>query len=159
MAGVAKQYGLKLYAFDAPANTSQWGDHYLALEDLTGLAFDPADNSPTLGPVWDLLAGSVRHVLKEASGEPYIVSPFASTGNTDTGRYTRLVKDNAIYRYVGAGVSDGPENEHSECSLRVASAVLYPCLAVDERVSIRNHIETIHWIHTIIQNADSHNDS
>lgn len=159
MAGVAKHYGLNLYAFDAPSNTSQWGDHYLALEDLTGLAFDPADNSPTSGPVWNLLAGSVRHVLKEASGEPYIVSPFASTGNTDTGRYTRLVKDNAIYRYVGAGVPDGPENEHSECSLVCASVGSYPRAAVDERVSIRNHVETIHWIHTIIQNADSYIDS
>lgn len=108
---IAKKYGLPFFPFNVPSNASQLGSTYVALETF-GPEIPPAPHSPTDGPVWELLAGSIRAVLQE-EGKPYIVSPFASTGNTDTTSYWSLVDKNAIYRYVGGEIVDYDGHEHS----------------------------------------------
>jgi Gly-Xaa carboxypeptidase len=83
-----------------------------------GEEIEPAPKTPTSGPIWNLFAGSIRHVLKDDKngGKPYTVSPFYSSGNTDTQRTWNLSKH--IYRYVGSPVQTYAENAHSEQTSR-----------------------------------------
>lgn len=76
---LAKKHGLRFDAFGT--NATDLGSAYVQLSNFDH-AIEPAPYSPTEGPVWDLFAGSIRHVLKDAENgnQPYIVSPFASTG-------------------------------------------------------------------------------
>lgn len=140
----AKKFDLPLHAFSSK-NESDRGERYLSL-DVFGEALEPAPRTPTSGDVWELFSGSVRHVHKDSSsltdgGEatPYIVSPFASTGNTDTKVYWNLTRN--IFRYMGGPVAKGySSNAHT----------------VNEKTRIDDHLKISEWIHTIVQNAVSH---
>lgn len=79
---IAKKYNLTLSSFEPAANgTAFQGNGYIQLSVFEG-ALEPAPHTPTYGAVWDLFAGSARHVLKDEKNDnlPYIISPFASTG-------------------------------------------------------------------------------
>lgn len=82
MKPVAKQYNLDLHAFTPVSNSTGFsGNGYIQLS-VFGDTLEPAPHTPTNGPVWDVFAGTARHVLKDEKNNdvPYIISPFASTG-------------------------------------------------------------------------------
>lgn len=134
IAPIAKRFNLNYLPFEEPKG--KLGERYLLLK-VQGLPLEPAPRSATSGPLWEMLAGSVRHALKDEmhGGKPYIVSPAATTGNTDTKVYWNLSRN--IFRYLGGAVRDFEANIHT----------------VNEKTSIDNHMSVIGWIHTIVQNA------
>jgi Gly-Xaa carboxypeptidase len=86
VAPIAKKHNLQLSAFEtSPSSNSGLGDSYVQLA-VQGIPLEPAPKTPTSGAVWELFSGSIRAVHKDEKNDnkPYIVSPFASTGNTDT---------------------------------------------------------------------------
>lgn len=73
---------MELRPFKEATNGTEFsGNGYIELS-VFGDALEPAPHTPTSGPVWDLFAGTARHVLKDEQQNdvPYIISPFASTG-------------------------------------------------------------------------------
>lgn len=175
IAPIAQAHGLKFLPFngtsvqtaaidqDGAIDVTGHDNKYIQLE-IFGEPIEPAPHSPTSGPIWDLFAGSVRHAMKddENDGKPYIVSPFASTGNTDTTAYWSLT--DAIYRYVGGKIAEYDSDIHSKCLASLRRGVEAPRIlrsmsflspAVDEKVSIDGHLSVIEWLHVLIQNAVS----
>ena len=147
---VAKAFNLTTDAFGSNPDVK---DRFVRLS-VFGEEIEPAPKTPTSGPVWDLFAGSVRHVLRDEQndGKPYTVSPFFSSGNTDTQRTWNLTKN--IFRYVGSPVTTYDENAHSEQKWqRIHAAVSNYLAAVDEKTSISDLVKTVEWIFTIVQNA------
>lgn len=126
---VAKKHGLKFSAFK---NATDLGGRFVSVEQF-GLPLEPAPRTPDSGGVWDLFAGTVRAV----TGENRVVSPFASTGNTDCKMYYNLSRN--IFRYSGAPMNGG-ENMHT----------------VDERSKLTSHWAIVDWLHAMIQNADAY---
>lgn len=88
---IAKRHNLTLVDFDEAGERT--GNRYLQLE-VQGLALEPAPRTPTDGAVWDMFAGSIRHVHRDENNgdQPYVVSPGATTGNTDTKVYWNLTR-------------------------------------------------------------------
>ena len=147
---IAEKFGLQLSAFNLGSEGNATSNGYIKLEDY-GTPLEPAPRSPTSGGIWDMFSGSIRHVHRQPRiadlagtttelGEPYIVSPFASTGNTDTKVMHGLSKH--IYRYMGNPVSTevGLGNAHT----------------VNEKTSIDAHLKIVEWIFTLVQNADAY---
>lgn len=129
---VAKKYGLALHAFDnateAPSSIS------LTAFDKT---LEPAPVTPTSidgVTAYGVLSGTVRALY----GTGVIVSPGIMTGNTDTKYYWDLSRH--IFRFAPGydGETSGLGNIHT----------------VDERVSIKNHINTVKWFSIFIRNMD-----
>lgn len=74
---------------------------------------EPAPSTPTVGKVWELFSGNIRHVYEQlvpsynklcsfdnsdsVVGRKVIVAPGIATGNTDTRYYWNLTKN--IFRY------------------------------------------------------------
>lgn len=132
---VAEAYNLTIDAFGSnPAAKGRFVELSVFGEEI-----EPAPTTPTSGPVWDLFAGSVRAVLRDDKNgnRPYTVSPYASSGNTDTQRVWSLTRN--IFRYVGAPITAYNENAHT----------------VDEKTSISDLVKTVEWLWTIVQNAVS----
>ncbi|TYJ51654.1 hypothetical protein B9479_007759 [Cryptococcus floricola] len=132
---VAKDNKLALSAFDGRPVEELEGK-YLKV-DVLGLPLEPAPRTPSEGGVWELFAGTVKASLPGPDGKERIVSPYASTGNTDCKMYYNLTKN--VYRF-GAASSNSGHNAHT----------------VDERASIAGHLVMIDWIHAIVQNADAY---
>lgn len=134
MGPIAEKHGLVMHAFrnDSSAPVFE-GEGYVQLIKK-GPGLPPAPHTPTEGPVWDVIAGTARHVLKdERYGDvPYIITPFAMIGNaarqflsllgeradfapdaanTDTASYWNLTK--SIFRYPGGPAEDYARNLHS----------------------------------------------
>ena len=110
IAPVAKQFNLSYHPFDGVKD--KLGERYIVLT-VQGLPLEPAPKTPTQGAVWNMLAGSIRHTLKDQKHEvPYIVSPAASTGNSDTKVYWNLSSN--IFRYGGGIIEDYESNIHSK---------------------------------------------
>ncbi len=103
IAKVAGKYDLALSAFD-DKNVTSLGARYVKAE-LFGLPLEPSPDTPEEGALWDMFAGTIRlvaeyyassgtgplkHSLSYRSaipapdGSARIVSPYSSTGNTDT---------------------------------------------------------------------------
>ncbi|WVQ71850.1 hypothetical protein IAR50_001392 [Cryptococcus sp. DSM 104548] len=127
--------GLALSAFDGRPVEELEG-RYLKV-DVLGLALEPAPRTPSEGGVWELFAGTVKAALPGPDGQERIVSPYASTGNTDCKMYYNLTKN--VYRF-GAASSGSGHNAHT----------------VDEKASIEGYLRMIEWIHAIVQNADAY---
>ncbi|KAH0387712.1 carboxypeptidase S, partial [Aureobasidium melanogenum] len=130
--GVAKKYGLSLHAFD---NTTE------APSSISLTAFErvlePAPVTPTSvdgETAYSILSGSIRALY----GSEVIVAPGIMTGNTDTKYYWDLSRN--IFRFAPGydGESSGLGNIHT----------------VDERVSIKNHVNTVKWFSLFIRNMD-----
>jgi Gly-Xaa carboxypeptidase len=127
---VAKKHDLK---FSAWKNATQ-GTHFVNVQTM-GLPLEPSPATPSSGGVWDLFAGTVRAVMPSGDKHERIVTPFASTGNTDCKMYYNLTRN--VYRFSGAPLSSGA-NIHT----------------VDERTRVDAHWGIVDWVHGIIQNAD-----
>jgi Gly-Xaa carboxypeptidase len=111
IAPVAKRFNMPFYAFEE--SQVKLGERYVTVS-VQGTALEPAPRSPTAGAVWDMFAGSARHSFKDIKhgDTPYIVSPGASTGNSDTKVYWNLSRN--IFRFGGSLIEDYESNIHSK---------------------------------------------
>jgi Gly-Xaa carboxypeptidase len=131
-AEVAKKHGLGLHAFDGKEEPSSIilapSEYELEVAPVT-----PADGS-VKGP-FSILAGTTRALY----GEKILVTPGIMTGNTDTRYYWSLSRH--IFRFApGLDPEDGPG--------------LGAIHTVDERVSVRNHVNTVKWFMLFVRNMD-----
>jgi Gly-Xaa carboxypeptidase len=131
---IAKKHRLELSAWKG-ANSTDLGGRYVQLETF-GKPLEPAPQSPSSGDVWELFAGTVRAVIPGPDGAGRIVTPFASTGNTDCKMYYNLTRN--VYRFNGAPLS-----------------AAYNIHTVDERFRIDAQWSIVDWVHGIIQNSNS----
>ena len=129
---IAKKYNLTLHAFDniidAPSSIMlSLSKNTLEVAPVTPSSVDPV--SP-----YTILAGTTRALY----GEDIIVSPGIMTGNTDTRYYWDLSKH--IFRWNPGWISgeEGLGNIHT----------------VDERVSVRAHVNAVKWFSRFIRNMD-----
>lgn len=129
---VAKKYNLTLHAFDGkeePSSIILSGSTY----ELEVAPVTPADAS-VKGP-FSVLAGTVRALY----GEDVIVTPGIMTGNTDTRYYWDLTKH--IFRFAPGF---DPEDEPGLGTIHT----------VNEKVSVRNHLNAVRWFTLFIRNMD-----
>lgn len=111
---------------------------------VTSDSMEPLPVSPAEGPVWDLFAGTIKHVFEDAifeKGEKIYIAPAIMSGNTDTKRYIELTRN--IYRFMAArigAISGG--GVHS----------------INEHIGFKQHLETIAFYYEFIQNADAARD-
>lgn len=147
---VAKKYGLELDAFGAANTLGNLPDNELpkgkfiltAIGELDPAPLTPVENNPT----WDLIGGTIRHVYEDfavfpdsdPSVDPKVqMSPAVMTGNTDTRYYWKLTPN--IYRFSPIR-STGRYNAH----------------AIDERVSLDNHIEGVVYYYELLRNIEEY---
>lgn len=128
------------------------GDRFIKVEQL-GEALEPAPRTPSTGGVWDLFAGTVKATFPGPNGTERIVTPSASTGNTDCKMYYHLSKH--VYRFMGSRAgslfaASGPLDDNDSWD---ADSIQH---TVDERALIEGHFDIIRWIHAILQNADTY---
>ncbi|KAK5074946.1 hypothetical protein LTR64_001151 [Lithohypha guttulata] len=130
---VADKYNLTLHAFDNHTETPSSITLYPGSEVLEPAPVTPSDAS-TLTP-WSVLAGTTRALY----GEDLIVAPGLMTGNTDTRYYWNVTKH--IFRFTAGwdGESNGLGNIHT----------------VDERISVKSHINMVRWMSLFIRNMDA----
>lgn len=130
--GVAKKYNLTLHAFEGKESprsiTLSSTDHTLEPAPIT-----PTDVS-VVSP-YSILSGTTRALY----GKDIIVAPALMTGNTDTKYYWNLTKH--IFRFTPGwdGKSYGLGNIHT----------------VDEKVSIKGHVNMVKWMSQFIRNMDA----
>ncbi len=130
--GVAQKYNLTLHAFDDAKETSS--SIFLSAANTT---LEPAPVTPTLiSPLsaYAILSGTTRALY----GKDMIMSPGIMTGNTDTRYYWDLSRD--IFRFA-PGWEPGEEglgNIHT----------------VDERISVKAHINAVKWFSLFVRNMD-----
>jgi Gly-Xaa carboxypeptidase len=134
-AKVAKKHDLEYRAWSGKDEHPESG-RFVTLEVL-GAPLEPAPNTPTSGGVWDLFAGTVRAAMPSPDGEPLIVAPFATPGNTDCKMYYNLTKH--VYRFMGSNMAN-MANIHT----------------VDEKFKADEHHRVVDWVHALIQNADAY---
>ncbi|KAL2255965.1 hypothetical protein VTK26DRAFT_2413 [Humicola hyalothermophila] len=135
---VAERHNLTLRAFDdathgegqEPASSIVLtaSAHELEVAPVTPAAADSA--TP-----FSVLAGTVRALY----GDHVVVTPGIMTGNTDTRYYWDLTRH--IFRFApGFDPEDGPG--------------LGAIHTVDERVSVRNHVNVVRWFVLFVRNMD-----
>ncbi|KAJ4289312.1 hypothetical protein N0V88_007063 [Collariella sp. IMI 366227] len=130
---VARKYNLTLHAFDgkeAPKSIILSPSTY----ELEVAPITPADGADTKSP-FAVLAGTTRALY----GEKVVVTPGIMTGNTDTRYYWDLTRH--IFRFAPGY---DPEDE----------AGLGTIHTVDERVSVRNHVNSVKWFMLFVRNMD-----
>lgn len=105
---------------------------------------EPAPVSPSSGPVWDILAGTIQNVFENGvfanddDAELYVSTALMS-GNTDTRYYWNLTKN--IYRFT-ASIADG--------------TVIKTIHSVNEHVGAGSHLSAIAFIYEYIVNVDEY---
>lgn len=126
---VAKKHGLALHAFDGKEEPSSIN---LAASATTLLVapVTPADGDP-----FAIIAGTTRALY----GKEVIVAPGIMTGNTDTRYYWNLTKH--IFRY---GPGYDPEDDKGLAGVHT----------INEKVSIRNHVNAVRWFTLFVRNMD-----
>lgn len=138
---IAKKYGYGLYhngEFIIP--TTELG--YIDIKVVKSL--EPAPVSPSSGPVWEILAGTIQNVFENGvfvnqdDAELYVSTALMS-GNTDTRYYWNLTKN--IYRFT-ASIADG--------------TVLKTIHSVNEHVNADSHLSAIAFIYNYIVNVDEY---
>ncbi|EGO58673.1 hypothetical protein NEUTE1DRAFT_59372 [Neurospora tetrasperma FGSC 2508] len=148
-AHVAKRHGLSLHAFDSPPSSSSSFDSSstdLEVEPPNSLILSKSSHellvapitpsSPTSGGPFAVLAGTTRALY----GEQVIVTPGIMTGNTDTRYYWDLTRH--IFRW-------GPGYDPSD-----DDAGLGNIHTVNERVSVRAHVNGVKWFWMFLRNMD-----
>ncbi|KAI9699867.1 MAG: hypothetical protein M1820_007042 [Bogoriella megaspora] len=130
---IAEKYNLTLHAFDgvkeAPSSISlTMSENTLDAAPVTPTTVDPI--SP-----FTILSGTTRALY----GKDIIVTPAIMTGNTDTRFYWDLSKH--IFRF---GPGWDPEDEGGLGNIHT----------VDERVSVKNHINAVKWFNLFVRNMD-----
>ncbi|KAK3338868.1 hypothetical protein B0H65DRAFT_474761 [Neurospora tetraspora] len=141
-AHVAKKHNLSLHAFESPSSSTEIepansiiltkSDHELLVAPVT-----PSQVNPH-GPAtpFSVLAGTTRALY----GEEVIVTPGIMTGNTDTRYYWDLTKH--IFRW-GPGY-DPADDDSGLGSIHT----------VNERVSVRGHVNGVKWFWMFLRNMD-----
>ena len=128
---VATKYNLTLHAYDNITESSSImlsAPQHLDTAPVTPSIIDPIS-------AWSVLSGTTRAQY----GTGVIMTPGLMTGNTDTRFYWDLTRD--IFRYGPGFDGDG-------------DGVMGGIHTVNERVSIKDHIETIKWFVQFIRNMD-----
>ena len=131
---IANKHNLTLHAFaddgkeELRSITLSTSTYELEVAPVT-----PADAS-VQGP-YSVLAGTIRALY----GEDVIVAPGIMTGNTDTRYYWDLTRH--IFRFAPGY---DPEDEAGLGSIHT----------VNERVSVRNHINAVKWFTLFVRNMD-----
>lgn len=139
---IAKKHNLSLHAFESPSSPDQpepansiiltKSDHELLVAPVTPSAPQSASGGHT---PFSVLAGTTRALY----GEEVIVTPGIMTGNTDTRYYWGLTKH--IFRW-------GPGYDEDD------DAGLGSIHTVNERVSVKNHVNGVKWFWMFLRNMD-----
>ncbi|GAA6064215.1 hypothetical protein JCM10212_003824 [Sporobolomyces blumeae] len=136
---VAKNLNVTFSAFDSSSSpdslepsTMMKGQDSVSvkLSVVEGSEIEPAPLTPTVGPAWELMAGTARHVFKGA-----VVAPSGMIANTDTKWSWNLTKN--IYRFVPASM-DLLKNFHT----------------IDERIHVDAHLTGIQFFYKLIRNSE-----
>lgn len=129
---VAEKYNLTLHAFNNTKETPSSITLTAGRNTLEPAPVTPTD-ATTLSP-WSVLSGTTRALY----GDDIIVAPGVMTGNTDTRYYWDLSKH--IFRFGAGwdGESSGLGNIHT----------------VDEKISVKSHVNMIRWMSLFIRNMD-----
>ena len=130
--GIADKYNLTLHAFDDAKESPSSITLYAGPNELEPAPVTPTDAN-TLSP-WTVLSGTTRALY----GTDIIVAPGIMTGNTDTRYYWKLSKH--IFRFAAGwdGESSGLGNIHT----------------VNERISVKGHVNMVRWMSLFIRNMD-----
>ncbi|BGP00603.1 hypothetical protein JCM10021v2_004291 [Rhodotorula toruloides] len=116
--------------FDAYGSHSDIENDVVRLQVIEGSQIEPAPITPTEGTAWTLMAGTTRHVWKDA-----IVGPSGMVANTDT-KYSWPLTRN-IYRFVPASLS-----------------LIKDFHTVDERIHIDAHLNGIRFFYKLLRNTE-----
>lgn len=138
---IAHKYGLGVDGFGAYQqgfDPVPKGKFKLSVTD----ALEPAPITDIVdNPSWTLLAGTIRHVFEDSGSvlasahREIVVSPSLMTANTDTRHYWHLTPN--IYRF-------NPVRMNYFMNIH----------AIDERVRVDAHLETVAFYYDFVQNAD-----
>lgn len=136
---IADKYGYGLFyngSFSVPETELGY------IEINVEKSLEPAPVSPSSGPVWDILAGTIQDVFQNGvfAGRDDVqlyISTTMMSGNTDTRYYWNLTKN--IYRFVG--------------SILDASS-LKTIHSVNESILADSHLSAIAFIYEYIVNVD-----
>ncbi|ORX35361.1 putative carboxypeptidase s precursor [Kockovaella imperatae] len=149
---IVKSYNLTLVGFDGKAVHHGNPHSRVLLDNAYGYYTDPAPISPTdasdADSAWTVMAGTARgmwasrpQVSKDGSivdlepGKDLIISPFMSTGNTDTRRYWDLTKNIYRFRYFQMSEQHGAHT-------------------INEHVTADDVVEFVRWYQAIILSMD-----
>ncbi|RFU80511.1 acetylornithine deacetylase [Trichoderma arundinaceum] len=149
---IVKKYGLTLkpyegddeyqkYAADfefeseSEAEPKEVIDYKGTLVLTTQGKFHPSPISPTSGPAWDVLAGTIRHSFAFDNGT-VVPSGEIMTGNTDTRHYIGLSEN--IWRFT-------PDRYHAENNIHT----------IDEHARVDGHIEMLKFYYNFVRNFDA----
>ncbi|KAJ7612708.1 hypothetical protein FB45DRAFT_939594 [Roridomyces roridus] len=102
---------------------------YLRLSTPGGAEASPV--TPAKGNAWEVFAATSRHLYPDA-----IVAPYLTTGGTDTRSFVNLTR--AIFRFQAVRDKERV-NAHT----------------VDERLHLDGHLNSIAWVHALMQNVDA----
>lgn len=108
------------------------------------LAIESLPVSPSEGPVWDVFAGTLRHLYEDfifTDNETLHVTPFLMPANTDTKKYTDLTKH--IYRFNPA---------------RLEISKKWGIHSINEHVPFSAVLDATAFIYEYILNADTAKD-
>lgn len=135
----ARNYDMGLYADGKVIlkATQRGYFNYLSLEEL-----EPAPVTPINNQIWNNFGGAVRYLYEDLLGhnDTFIVSPYISTGNTDTRFYWDLTRN--IYRFSPT-IPGKASNIHS----------------VDESLLFESHLHIIAFYYYYLQMVDVLDDS
>ncbi|KOS21067.1 putative carboxypeptidase [Escovopsis weberi] len=151
---VARKYGLSVRAYEGDDDYARWAaGHAAAGEEAQNsrpdidyrgtLIFTTQQRServpvtPTSGPVWDIVTGTIRHTFASDNGT-VVPSPDIMTGNTDSRHYLRLSKH--VYRFAPYRYA-GEDNIHT----------------IDEHVRMDGHMEMVRFYYDFVRNFDAAN--
>ena len=140
---VAKKHNLSLHAFEFSSSSS-------SIEPANSIILTKSDHELLVAPVspssphsssgghtpFSVLAGTTRALY----GEEVIVTPGIMTGNTDTRYYWGLTRH--IFRW-----GPGYDSEDDEAGLGSIHTV-------NERVSVRGHVNGVKWFWMFLRNMD-----
>lgn len=140
---IAEKYGYGLHydgEFILPATALGY------IDIKVSRSLEPAPVSPSSGPVWDILAGTIQDVFENGvfsddDDTEIYVSTALMSGNTDTKYYWNLTKN--IYRFT-ASIADG--------------TVLKTIHSVNEHISADSHLSAVAFIYEYIVNVDEYAD-
>ncbi|EJS43212.1 cps1p [Saccharomyces arboricola H-6] len=137
---VAKKYG---YGLSKNGNDFIIPETDLGHIDVTLLReLEPAPLSPSSGPVWDVLAGTIQDVFENGvlqNNEEFYITTGLFSGNTDTKYYWNLSKN--IYRFVGSIVD---------------ADLLKTLHSVNEHVDVPGHLSAIAFVYEYIVNVNEY---
>lgn len=143
---IAKKYELAINDYDS-IKSSGFSDIPIGEFTLsTDVNLVPAPKSPASGDSWNIFAGSLKYIYEDFAiypnadpsiGKEVTVAPSVMSANTDT-KYFWNLTDN-IYRFSPF---------RGQCSKNWH--------AIDERVDLDSHIESVAFFYTLLRNVDEY---